>query len=89
MKPQFLAGPLETFWVQCFNEFQISYVTMEALLPFTATYLCESSFSTMTAMKTKSMSRLRITDDMRVTFQEYTPALITLLLAVNSKYPTN
>jgi hypothetical protein len=39
---------------------------MQFFISFTTTYLCESRFSSMVTIKTKSRNRLDIKDDMRV-----------------------
>lgn len=80
MKTRFSAVPLESFWAQCVHEFPISHAAaMKVLLPFTTTYLCEASFSAMTAMKTKYRSRLRIEDDMRVSLSKIHPRIDNII----------
>jgi hypothetical protein len=45
---------------------------MEALIPFATTYLCESGFPTLAAMKTKNQNRLHVQHDMRVALSNTT-----------------
>ena len=62
------------------HEFPISHrAAMKVLLPFTTTYLCESSCSAMTALKTKYRSRLRIEDDMRVSLSRTPPHIDNII----------
>ncbi|XP_025201805.1 protein ZBED8-like [Melanaphis sacchari] len=52
---------------------------MQFLIPFATTYLCESGFSTMVTIKTKSRNRLDIKDDMRVALSNTVPDFKAIL----------
>lgn len=52
---------------------------MKFLIPFATTYLCESGFSTMVTIKTKSRNRLDIKDDMRVALSNTVPDFKAIL----------
>lgn len=55
------------FWCAMYNLCpDIAKFVVRVLLPFTSTYLCESGFSTLLHMNTKSRNRLNFEDDMRL-----------------------
>ena len=51
------------------------YACMKVLLPFSSTYLCESGFSTLLHMKTKSRNRLDAEDCMRCALSSTSPKI--------------
>ena len=51
--------PLHSFWVIFFNEFtKLEIRAVFTLLPFSTTYLCETTFSAMTAIKVKKTRKV-------------------------------
>jgi len=56
-----------------------------ALIPFATSYLCESGFSTLFAIKTKQRNRLDVEDDMRVALSKTIPQFHVL---VEKKQPS-
>jgi hypothetical protein len=55
--------------------------SMQFLIPFATKYLCESGFSSMVTIKTKSRNRLDIEDDMRVTLSNTVPDFKKIMLS--------
>ena len=56
---EFSGKKLHTFWLSVRAEYPLlSDLAVSTLLPFVSTYLCESTFSTLTAIKTKYRSSL-------------------------------
>ena len=51
-------------WTQAY--LRLVRIAMVALIPFATTYLCESGFSVLLAIKTKQQNRLDAKDDIRV-----------------------
>lgn len=60
LKHVFSSLNLNSFWLSIKNEYPIlAEIAMKTLLPFVTTYLCESSFSTLTVIKTKYRASLK------------------------------
>jgi hypothetical protein len=59
---------VSSFWINLLNEYpKISRKAMNAVLPFSISYICEAVFSSMNAIKTKNRSQLKkLEDDMRL-----------------------
>jgi len=54
LRLQFNTKPLLSFWIACSQVYPLlSEKAVNLLLPFATTYLCESAFSAVTAIKTK------------------------------------
>ena len=61
LKLQYEKVDLPCFWIQASGEYaSLSELAITFLLPFTTTYLCESGFSTVTAMKPKARNSLKL-----------------------------
>ncbi|XP_060774418.1 SCAN domain-containing protein 3-like [Neoarius graeffei] len=76
LKARFQQVSHAEFWPSLAFEYpELTAHAMQILLPFPTTYLCESSFSTLTAMKTKYRARLHVESDLRVCLSSITPRL--------------
>ncbi|CAB4023565.1 SCAN domain-containing 3-like [Paramuricea clavata] len=79
-KDVFSRSPLSTFWCIMRHDYpNLAKIALKKLLPYPSTYLCESSFSTMTAMKTKSRNRLELEHDFRVCVSTTQPEISKLV----------
>ncbi|XP_068243831.1 protein FAM200C-like [Palaemon carinicauda] len=64
-KDEFNDFDLETFWIKYHSVYPlISHQALRVLTMFGSTYLCETAFSTLTAIKTKYRNRLDVEDDL-------------------------
>ncbi|KAG9282105.1 zinc finger BED domain-containing protein 5-like [Astyanax mexicanus] len=76
LKMKFKQQTPAEFWPIIGNEYkEVTLQAMRILLPFPTTYLCETSFSTMMAIKTKYRARLDVEDDLRVCLSPITPRI--------------
>lgn len=66
---------IASFWIPLFGEYPlISKKAMQAILPFSTSYICEAAFSSMNAIKTKNRSQLKnLEDNMRVCLSTIRP----------------
>ncbi|XP_063785805.1 zinc finger BED domain-containing protein 5-like [Pseudophryne corroboree] len=66
---------MASFWLSLRQEFpMVTKKVIEALLPFSTSYLCEAAFSAMNTMKCKNRSRLQsLEEDLRVCLSTIRP----------------
>lgn len=66
---------VSSFWINLLHEYpKISRKAMNAIMPFSTSYICEAAFSSMNAIKTKNRSQLKnLEDDMRVCLSTIRP----------------
>ncbi|XP_063902632.1 zinc finger BED domain-containing protein 5-like [Zophobas morio] len=82
IKRQFSNKPLFEFWASLDNEFSaLKTRALRILLPFSTSYLCETGFSAMAAMKTKYRSRLNVEKELRVSISQIKPRFENLCAA--------
>uniref|UniRef100_A0A3B4ZRM2 HAT C-terminal dimerisation domain-containing protein n=1 Tax=Stegastes partitus TaxID=144197 RepID=A0A3B4ZRM2_9TELE len=76
LKARFQQVPCADFWPSLSREYpELTAEAMRILLPFPTTCLCELSFSTLTAIKTKYRARLHVENDLRVCLSSITPRI--------------
>jgi hypothetical protein len=80
------------FWVGIGGEFvHLSMKPLNILLPFATSYLCETEFSTVTAVKTKQLYKMNLENDLRAPFKNSELDMISYVYVQsgNSICPTN
>ncbi|CAL9700169.1 unnamed protein product [Knipowitschia caucasica] len=76
LRARFLQVSTVNFWLSLKQDYpELTTKALQILLPFPTTYLCESSFSTLTAMKNKYRARLHVEDDLRVCLSSIAPRI--------------
>ena len=69
LKATFFANSKEVFWVSLLPTFPtLSQRALSLLTKFATTWLCESGFSLILGMKTKTRSKLEISYDARLAY---------------------
>jgi hypothetical protein len=80
VKDAYQEKTLEDFWCHMMKSYPIvTRISLHAILPFSTTYLCESAFSSLLALKTKQRNRLLIEDDLRCTLADRVPRFDVLI----------
>ncbi|XP_066969131.1 SCAN domain-containing protein 3-like [Macrobrachium rosenbergii] len=79
-KNVFPSNSLSSFWCSMMESYpKISDLAVRVLLPFASTYLCESGFSSLLAIKTKSRNKLSVEDDLRCALAATEPRIHELV----------
>jgi len=80
LKLLFDKSKLKDFWCAAMKAFpSLAMEAMTVLVPFSTTYNCESSFSTMMYIKNKYRNRLQLEDDLRVALSKIEPSFERIL----------
>ncbi|XP_028673527.1 protein FAM200A-like [Erpetoichthys calabaricus] len=89
LKARFIENSLLSFWMYAYAEYpELASRAISALLPFSSTYLCETGFSAMTAIKTKYRNRLDAHNDLRLSLLMIQPRTDKLVNSMQS-HPTH
>ncbi|GFX04771.1 zinc finger BED domain-containing protein 5 [Trichonephila clavipes] len=82
IKRQFSNKTLFQFWAEVDDEFsELKTKAFRILLPFSTSYLCETGFSAVAALKTKYRSQLNIEKELRVSISNIKPSFENLCSA--------
>lgn len=76
LKDRFQEVSLSDFWISVLSQYaELADHALCVLLPFATTYLCETGFSAMTAIKSKYRSRLSANNDLRLCLTTIKPRI--------------
>ncbi|XP_066958820.1 zinc finger BED domain-containing protein 5-like [Macrobrachium rosenbergii] len=79
-KNVFPSNSLSSFWCSMMESYpKTRDLAVRVLLPFASTYLCESGFSSLLAIKTKSRNELSVEDDLRCALAATEPRIHELV----------
>ncbi|GFV84333.1 zinc finger BED domain-containing protein 5 [Trichonephila clavipes] len=82
IKRQFCNKTLFQFWAEVDDEFsELKTKAFRILIPFSTSYLCETGFSAVAALKTKYRSQLNIEKELRVSISNIKPSFENLCSA--------
>ncbi|GFX66379.1 zinc finger BED domain-containing protein 5 [Trichonephila clavipes] len=82
IKRQFCNKTLFQFWAEVDDEFsELKTKAFRILLPFSTSYLCETGFSAVAALKTKYRSQLNIEKELRLSISNIKPSFENLCSA--------
>ena len=82
LRLRFTSQTLSEFWLSVEREYPLlGQRAMGILLPFATSYLCETGFSAVAALKTKYRSQLNIEQELRVTVSCFKPRFEKLCTA--------
>ncbi|CAL9700336.1 unnamed protein product [Knipowitschia caucasica] len=83
LKLEFTQTHLVRFWILVFKEYpHLADKAIRFLMPFSTTYLCETGFSSLVALKTKYRNRLDVTSDLRLKLTTIQPNIGALASAM-------
>ena len=86
LKMQFESKTVEQNLCCSMNMFpKLGEKVLSTLIPFATTYLCESGFSTLLSIKTKSRNRLNAQADMRIAIRNKIPRFQKVLCNKRNK----
>ena len=79
-KDEFQILSLSDFWAKMYLVYPIvSKQALKNIVPFSSTYLCESGFSSLLAIKTKARNKLEVEDDLRCSISFTAPSITDLV----------
>ncbi|XP_048351811.1 protein ZBED8-like [Sphaerodactylus townsendi] len=79
-RTDFSTMPVTKFWIKCLQSYPVlSETVLRLLLPFPTTYLCETGFSSLLVIKSKSRRRLVVEDDLRCALAKTAPRISDLV----------
>lgn len=79
-KDRFDVEDICTFWAKTSKVYgKIGRLALGLLIPFSSTYLCESGFSTLLAIKTEYRSKLDVEPDLRCALSDTRPNIPALV----------
>ena len=79
-KTKFSSSSLMEFWCSMLQEYlQFAKRGLEALIPFSTTYLCEAAMSALVNIKTTYSNRPRVANDMRIALCNIYPPIDELI----------
>ena len=85
----FEAMPLNDYWTKYAQVYpNVAKVALCIILPFLATHLCESGFSTLVTLKTKQRNKLDVENDLRCALSPTQPR-IGLLVSQKQLHPSH
>ena len=88
LKSDFNSKNIAEFWCSLTQAYpRLVKRAMVALLPFATTYLCESEFLTLLAIKAKQQNRLDAKDNMHVALSKTIPGFCVLVENMQQQQP--
>ena len=89
-KTKFSSSSLIEFWCSMLQEYlELAKRTLEALIPFLTTYLCEAAMSALVNIKTTYLNCLKVANDMRIALSNVNLVLISLFSRDKNRGHTN
>lgn len=85
-RDQFKEKTLNEFWCGMHQTYaNVAALALRVLLPYASTYLCESGFSTLLHIKSKSRNRLNPENDMRLSLSTTQPRIVNLVARIQAQ----
>ena len=82
LKNEFKKDILCDFWLKQRAEYElISDKALQFLIPFSTSYLCETGFSAMLAIKNKYRTKLELEPDLRLKLTNIKPDMVKMCLS--------
>jgi len=79
-REMFLEKSLTQFWcIMLWSYTKVSKEASRVIVPFASTYLCESGFSALVHIKSKTRNQLNVEDDMRLSISKTQPRISRLV----------
>jgi len=79
-REMFLEKSLTQFWCIMLRSYpKVSTEALCVIVPFASTYLCESGFSALVHIKSKTRNQVNVEDDMRLSISKTQPRISRLV----------